>query len=229
MPVASILSELTEAVTAAVGDYGLYAVFLLMLGDAILPANEAVLLYGGALASGAFDGSVVLFGNVLEDGFPAYLGIALAATVGSTLGAMGGWAIGTYLGRPFVERYGRWLRVDHRDLERAETWFDRWGSWAVFFTRLTPVVRSVAPLAAGTLQMPFVRFTLITFAASVVYCFGYVAIGYAVGSEWERIYDLVGFLEYAVIAAILIGAAWLVVRHLRRRRGRSTIQDSSGR
>lgn len=226
MLVASILSELTEAITSAVGDYGLYAVFLLMLGDAILPANEAVLLYGGALASGAFDGSVVIFGGVLEDGFPAYLGIALAATVGSTLGAIGGWAIGMYLGRPFIEKHGRWLRVSHADLERAERWFDRWGSWAVFFSRLTPVVRSVAPLAAGTLQMPFVRYTLITLAASAIYCFGYVAIGYAVGSEWERIYDLVGFLEYAVIATIVLGAAWLLVRHLRRRRRRA--QDSSG-
>jgi membrane protein DedA with SNARE-associated domain len=71
-----------------------------------------------------------------------------------------------------------------------------------------------------------VPFTLITLAASAIYCFGYVAIGYAVGSEWERIYDLVGFLEYAVIAAIVVGAAWLVVRHLRRRR--RPAQDSSG-
>ena len=227
MLVASILSELTEAITSAVGDYGLYAVFLLMLGDAILPANEAVLLYGGALASGAFDESVVLFGNVLEDGLSAYLGIALAATLGSTLGAIGGWAIGLYLGRPFIEKYGRWLRVSQADLERAERWFDRWGSWAVFVTRLLPVVRSVAPLAAGTLEMPFVRYTLVTLAASLIYCFGYVGIGYAVGSEWERVYDLAGFVEYAVIASILIGAAWLVVRHLRRRRRRPA-QDSPG-
>jgi len=224
--VASILSELTEAITSAVGDHGLYAVFLLMLGDAILPANEAVLLYGGALASGVFDGSVVFFGQTLDEGLPAYLGIALAATLGSTLGAVGGWAIGMYLGRPFIEKHGRWLRVDERQLERAEAWFDRWGSWAVFVTRLTPVVRSVAPLAAGTLQMPFLRFTLITLAASVIYSFGYVAIGYAVGSEWERIYDLVGFLEYAVIAAIVVGAAWLVIRHVRRRR--RPAQDSPG-
>lgn len=226
MLVASILSELTEAITSAVGDHGLYAVFLLMLGDAILPANEAVLLYGGALASGVFDGSVVFFGQTLDEGLPAYLGIALAATLGSTLGAVGGWAIGMYLGRPFIEKHGRWLRVDERQLERAEAWFDRWGSWAVFVTRLTPVVRSVAPLAAGTLQMPFLRFTLITLAASVIYSFGYVAIGYAVGSEWERIYDLVGFLEYAVIAAIVVGAAWLVIRHVRRRR--RPAQDSPG-
>ena len=221
MLVASILSELTEAITSAVGDHGLYAVFLLMLGDAILPANEAVLLYGGALASGAFDGSVVLFGSVLEEGLPAYLGIALAATLGSTLGAIGGWAIGMYLGRPFIEKHGRWLRVSHTDLERAEGWFDRWGRWAVFFSRLMPVVRSVAPLAAGTLRMPFVPYALITLAASVIYSFGYVAIGYAVGSEWERVYDLAGFIEYAVIAAIVVAAAWFVVRHVRRRRDSS--------
>ena len=78
--VASILSEITEAITSAIGDYGLYAVFLLMLIDAVLPAaSEVVMVYGGALASGAFAGQeVVLFGRTIEEGLPAYLAIALA-------------------------------------------------------------------------------------------------------------------------------------------------------
>ncbi len=102
MLVASILSEITEAITSTIGDYGLYAVFLLMLIDAVLPAaSEVVMVYGGAVAAGAFaDQEVVLFGRTIEEGFPAYVAIALAGTIGYTIGAAGGWAIGLYGGRP---------------------------------------------------------------------------------------------------------------------------------
>ena len=98
MLVASILSQITDQITAAIGDYGLYAVFFLMLVDAVLPAaSEVVMVYGGALASGAFVGQeVTLFGKTIEDGLPAYLAIALAGTIGYTIGAVGGWAIGLY-------------------------------------------------------------------------------------------------------------------------------------
>ena len=89
----SILSEITDLLTAVVGDYGLYAVFLLMLVDAVLPAaSEPVMVYGGAVAAGAFIGQdVVLFGRTLDTGLQAYLGVALAGTIGYTLGSMGGW------------------------------------------------------------------------------------------------------------------------------------------
>jgi membrane protein DedA with SNARE-associated domain len=217
-PILSILGDLTELVTSAIGDYGLYAVFLLMLGDAVLPANEAVMLYAGALAAGAFAGSVVLPGVELGHGVPAYLAVATAGTLGSTLGALAGWAIGRYLGRPFVLRHERWLRVSEDDLARGERWLERWGDLAVLLSRLTPVVRSVAPLAAGVLRMGFGRYLLFTLVGTALYCFAYAAIGYAVGSEWERIHARLGVLDYVVLAALLAGAAWLLLRTRRRTR-----------
>lgn len=226
MPVAFILGELTERITSAIGDHGLYAVFLFMLGDAVLPANEAVMLYAGALAAGAFSGSVVLFGTAVAQGLPSYLAVALAGTLGSTLGAIIGWAIGAYAGRPFVHRYGKWLRISEAELGRAERWFERWGNWAVFLSRLTPVIRSVAPVAAGTLRMPIGRYTIVTLAGSAIYCFAYAGAGYLVGSEWERLYERVGVLEYVVLVALAAGAVWWVARRIRRRR--RAIEDSSG-
>ncbi len=100
MLVAGALSDLvhgiTDAVTEAIGDHGLYAVFGLMFVDAVLPAaSEVVMVYAGAVASGAFAGqSVTLFGYEFADGFPAYVAMATAGTIGYLLGSIAGWALG---------------------------------------------------------------------------------------------------------------------------------------
>jgi len=220
VPVAAILSEVTEAVTSAIGDHGLYAVFVLMFVDAVFPAaSEVVMMYAGALAAGAFAGQdVVLFGRTIEDGFAAYVAVVLAGTIGYTLGAICGWAIGLYGGRPYLERHGRWLHLDEERLDRAERWFERWENWAVFLGRLTPVVRSFISIPAGVMEVPFVRYTLLTLAGSAIWCFAFAGFGYAAGESWDELHDAFSYLDYVIVGAVVAGAAWLVVRRLRRRR-----------
>lgn len=220
LPVASVLSEITSAVTDAIGDYGLYAVFLLMFVDAVFPAaSEVVMMYGGAVASGAFVGQeVVLFGWTIEEGFPAYLAISLAGTIGYTLGSIGGWAIGLYGGRPYLERHGRWLHLDEQKLDRAERWFERWESWAVFLGRLTPVVRSFVSIPAGVMEAPLVRYTLLTLAGSAIWCFAFAAGGYLAGESWDDLHHAFEYFDYVVAAAVVGTVAWLAFRWLRRRR-----------
>jgi membrane protein DedA with SNARE-associated domain len=226
--VASILSGITEVVTSAVGDYGLYAVFGLMLVDAVFPtASELVMVYGGALAAGAFaEHDVVLFGRTIEEGLPAYLAIALAGTIGYTIGAVIGWAIGLYGGRPYLERHGRWLHLDAEKLDRAERWFERWEDWAVFLGRLTPVVRSFVSIPAGVMETPLVRYTLLTLAGSALWCFAFAGIGWIAGDNWEEFHHAFRYFDYLVAAGIVAVAAWLVVRYVRRRRMREQAQDA---
>ena len=230
MLVASVLSEITDAVTSAIGDYGLYAVFFLMLIDAVFPAaSEVVMVYAGAVAAGAFDGQdVVLFGRTIDDGLAAYVAMALAGTIGYTLGSMGGWAIGLYGGRPYVERHGRWLHLDTEKLDRAERWFEKWEDWAVFLGRLTPVVRSFVSIPAGVMEVPFVRYTLLTLAGSAIWCFAFAGIGYAVGESWEDFHHAFRYVEYVVAAAIGATVVWLAVRYARRRRRRLAEESSAG-
>jgi membrane protein DedA with SNARE-associated domain len=218
--VASVLSEITEAITSTIGDYGLYAVFLLMLVDAVLPAaSEVVMVYGGAVAAGAFAGQdVVLFGQTIDDGLGAYLAIVLAGTIGYTLGSIGGWAIGLYGGRPYLERHGRWLHLSKERLDRAERWFERWEDWAVFLGRVTPVVRSFVSIPAGVMETPFVRYTLLTLAGSTIWCVAFAGAGYLAGERWEDFHHAFRYVEYLVAAAIVALAAWLVWRYLRKRR-----------
>ena len=183
------MHAITEAVTGAIGDYGLYAVFILMFVDAVLPAaSELVMVYGGAVAAGAFAGSeVTFFGTAIESTAWAYFAIAMAGTIGYTLGSIAGWAIGLYGGRPYLERHGRWLHVDRAKLDRADAWFERYGDMTVLVTRMLPVVRSFVSIPAGIAEMPFVRYTVFTFIGTIPWCFGLAAIGVALGSQWERV------------------------------------------
>jgi membrane protein DedA with SNARE-associated domain len=227
--VASILSELSDAITSTIGDYGLYAVFWLMFVDAVLPAaSELVMVYGGALAAGAFaNQQVTLFGRTIDEGWPAYAAIVLAGTVGYTLGSMMGWAIGFYGGRPYLERHGRWLHLNEAKLDKAERWFERWEDWAVFLGRLTPVVRSFVSVPAGVFEAPFVRYTLLTFLGSTIWCALFAGAGFAAGESWEDFHHAFRYVEYVVAAAIVGGAGFVGWRYLKRRRARLA-EDSPG-
>jgi membrane protein DedA with SNARE-associated domain len=221
VPAASILSEITDLLTTVVGDYGLYAIFFLILIDAVLPAaSEAVMVYGGAVAAGAFAGqSVTFFGWQLDPGFEAYLGIALAGTIGYAVGSALGWWIGARGGRPFLARHGRWLHLDEPKLGRAERWFERWEDWAVFFGRVTPVVRSFVSIPAGVFRVPFARYNVLTLAGSAIWCFTLAGVGWALGSRWEDFHHTFRFVDYVIVAALAAGVAALAWKLLRRRSG----------
>ena len=215
-----MLSEITHQITSLIGDHGLYAVFILMAIDAVFPAaSELVMVYGGALAAGAFAGQqVMLFGEPIETGWKSYLAIALAGTLGYLVGAIGGWAIGIYGGRPYLERHGRWLHLSHERLERAERWFDRWGDWAVFLGRITPVARSFVSIPAGVFRTPLGRYTILTLIGSAIWAFGLAAIGWALGSNWETFHHAFRFADYLFVAGVVALAAYLVWRRRRSNR-----------
>jgi membrane protein DedA with SNARE-associated domain len=213
---ASVTSAITEHVTALVGDHGLYAVFVLMLVDAVLPAaSELVMLYSGALAAGAFNSGVVLFGQEFEPGLPAYLAMALSGTVGYTVGSIVGWAIGIYGGRPFLERRGRWLHLGPHQLARAERWFERWGDAAVFVGRITPLARSFISIPAGVFRAPIGRYTVLTLMGSALWCFAFAGAGWALGTRWESFHERFHYVDYAVAAAVVLLVAYLLVRRRR--------------
>jgi membrane protein DedA with SNARE-associated domain len=228
VPVASILGSLSEHLTNAIGDYGLYAIFLIMLVDAVFPAaSELVMVYGGAVAAGAFAGQdVTLFGRELESGFPAYLAVALAGTLGYTVGALLGWWIGAAAGRPYLERHGKWLHLSPAKLDRAEAWFDRWGDWAVLIGRITPVARSFISIPAGVFRMPFGRYTVLTLIGSALWCFPLAGIGWALGANWERFHHAFHYVDYVAAGLVVAGVAFLAWRYLRRRR--NSLERASG-
>src|SRR5438067_5258924 len=130
--------------------------------DAVFPAaSELVMLYGGALASGALTHRLDVLGWHVT-GLDAYLAVVIAGVLGYQLGSIGGWLIGERGGRPYLERRGRWLHLTPARLERAERWFARWDDWAVLVGRITPVARSFISIPAGVFEMPVLRYNVLT-------------------------------------------------------------------
>jgi membrane protein DedA with SNARE-associated domain len=202
------------SLTSLVGNHGLYAVFVLMAIDAVFPAaSELVMVYAGALAAGTFaDQHVTLFGHELSSGFGAYLAVSLAGTLGYLVGAIGGWAIGLYGGRPLLERRGRWFHLDHAKLMRAERWFDRWEDLAVLVGRVTPVVRSFVSIPAGVFRVRFWRYTILTLIGSALWCFAFAGIGWALGKSWDTFHHDFRYADYVIVAIVVAVAIWLLLR-----------------
>jgi membrane protein DedA with SNARE-associated domain len=212
--IASITSSITEWVTTAIGDHGLYAVFTLMLVDAVLPAaSELVMLYAGAVAAGAFAGQrVVIGGETIGTDAWAFVAMVLAGTIGYTIGSIGGWAIGRFGGRSYLERHGRWLHLPPERLDRAERWFDRFGAAAVFLGRVTPLVRSFISIPAGVFRMPLAPYTGLTFVGSTLWCLAFAGAGWALGSSWERFHHDFRYVDYAIAALLLALIAYVLLR-----------------
>jgi len=215
-----VLASVSGSITTFVGDHGVYAVFLLMAIDAVFPAaSELVMVYAGALASGAFASQhVVLFGHRIDSGGWAFVTMALAGTLGYVAGSIVGWWIGRRGGRPFVERHGRALHLGPERLERAERWFDRHDRWAVLLGRITPVVRSFVSIPAGVFEMPFWPYLWLTAIGSAIWAFALAGIGYAFGSNYERFHHA---FDLALVAGAALLVLYLVVRRFSRLRSRA--------
>jgi membrane protein DedA with SNARE-associated domain len=211
-------------VTSLLADYGVAAIFVLMAIDAVFPAaSELVMLYGGALASGALVHQVHVLGWDAS-GLGAFLAVVAAGILGYQLGAAFGWWLGIRGGRPFLERRGRWFHLTPERLDRAERWFARYGAWAVFVGRVTPIARSFVSIPAGVFESPFRRYNVLTLAGNAIWCVAFAAAGWALGASWDTVHHDFRFVDYLVVLVVIGLFVLLVVRLLRRSRG--TISQS---
>jgi membrane protein DedA with SNARE-associated domain len=212
-------ASLTSSITSAIGNHGIYAVFTLMMVGAVLPiGSELVMVYGGALASGAFASQhVAVFGSQVDTPFWAWLAVVVAGILGNLAGALIGWAIGWYGGRPFLLRRGRWLHVSEERLDRGHAWFERFGTAAVPLGFVLPFVRSFVAIPAGIARMPLAHFIGLAAIGVSVFCAATAAGGWALGSSYESLSGGLRYVDVAVVALLAVGVVYLVVRWRRRR------------
>ena len=195
----AILQPLIDWVTETIGDYGLFAVFGLMLLESmgILIPSEAISPFAGYLVS---QGRIGLFGAVS------------AGVLGNLAGSWIAYLIGLWGGRELWFRYGRYVGVRQHHLILAEKWFDKYGEFTVFISRCLPVVRTFISFPAGTARMNFAKFTFYTFLGCVPWVFALTYLGYLLGENWEMIGDYLHYLDYAVALGVLAGAVYLFLR-----------------
>ena len=194
------MTQLGNWAKTFVENYGLWAIFFTMvLESAFIPIpSEVVVPLGGVLAA---------------QGHVALWQVVVVSTLANLVGSLIIYAIGRYGGRELILRYGRYVRLTSHHVELADRWFDRWGSWAVFVTRMLPGVRSVISLPAGIARMPVGRFTLFTTLGSIPWNLALAYLGYLFGANWEQLqsyfhrYDLVAY--GLVVAAVLAVVAWV--------------------
>jgi membrane protein DedA with SNARE-associated domain len=196
-----VLNPIVNVATEFISSAGLPAVFVLMtLESACLPVpSEAIMLFAGFAVS---KGELTL------------VGIVAAGVLGNLVGSWIGYAIGYYGRTDLLERH-KLFHVNPEWLRKTEGWFERYGDAAVFFSRMLPIVRTFVSLPAGVARMPLLRFSVLTVLGSIPWVLALGLVGQEVGDNWETWRHNLGYIDYVVAAAIVIGVGWWLVRRRR--------------
>ncbi|MBW7476782.1 DedA family protein [Paenibacillus oenotherae] len=183
---------------------GYYGILIGLLIEVI--PSEIVLSFGGYLVH---KGEITFTG----------------AVVFGTLGAVGQqwilYAIGRFAGRPFFDKYGKFIKLKPKHLDLSEQWFRKYGAGIVFTARFVPVMRQAISIPAGIAKMNFWLFTLLTAIASVPWSLLFVYLGWKLGDQWESIDEKAApYVQPAILIAIALLIIYVLIKYLRSR-GRS--------
>ena len=198
-----ILELIGDWIKGVIGSGGYGAVVVLMaIESACIPLpSEVIMPFAGALTVAGFAAGRT----------PMNLwAVALAGAVGCALGSAVAYIVGATGGREFVFKYGKYILLRKRDVEKSEAWFAKSGNATVFIARLLPVVRTFISLPAGIAKMPFVPFLVLSFLGSLPWCYALAYIGAQLQNNMDKLKPYFHGAD-AIIAVVFIGlfAVWL--------------------
>ena len=203
-----ILALLVEFVTRVISAGGYAGIAALMaVNSAGIPLPSELIM--------PFSGYLVYLGR-----FNLFM-VAIVGMVGCNIGSAIGYWIGAKGGRPFVERYGKWILMSHHDLDRMVWFFQKYGSIAVLLARMMPVVQTFISIPAGIARMPKVRFHIYTSLGSWSWYFCLAYAGMKLGERWHtdpRLYQIFHRFHLAVEIALVLGVLSFLWLHLKRGR-----------
>lgn len=196
------IDPLLQAIRDAVASWGYIGIVVMMaIESANIPLpSEAIMPTAGLL---------------VQKGQMNIHWASLAGAIGCLIGSIPSYFLGLYGGRPFVQKYGKWILVSEKDLESADKWVDRWGDWAFLICRMLPVVRTFISFPAGVLRAHFGMFCLFTFVGSLAWCYFLTWVGIKFGENMEVFSDIWHKFDIAIVLVVVGGFAWYVWRHLK--------------
>lgn len=198
-------------ITEFMDQFGYFGVFLLIMIENVFPPipSEVILTFGGFMTT---------YSDMTR------MGVIIAATVGSIIGAMILYSIGLFLDvarlEKIVDRWGGVLRLTRKDIRKADAWFDKYGPWTVLLCRLVPLIRSLISIPAGMSNMNFSLFILLTTIGSLIWNTALVMIGAAVGDNWQSIVHYMDIYSNVAYALLAIGGIAICIWYIRFRRKR---------
>jgi membrane protein DedA with SNARE-associated domain len=200
--VQTIVNDVVNWCTHVIAVFGLPGIFVLMLLESAcipIPAEATMMFAGFAVSQGK-------------------MSLAAAIVVGVAGNVVGAWVayyVGLIGGRPFIDRYGKYVLLRHEHIELTERWFAKYGAIAVLFCRVIPGVRGLVSVPAGVARMPLGKFTLYTAIGCVPFVAFLAWLGVKVGADWQQLEQNLKWVNYAVVAAVVVLIVWWVVRRRR--------------
>jgi membrane protein DedA with SNARE-associated domain len=198
---------------AALGSFALSAIstfgyggifFLMMLESMVLPVpSELVMPFAGFL---------------IEKGSFSFLFVVIASTLGSITGSLIFYYIGKTGGHALVERYGKYVLINHEDVIKTEKWFNKRGELTIFFARLIPVVRHLISLIAGIGKMNVKKFTLYTIIGAALWNGILAYLGFILGQHWAEVNQYTDQISIVIVILIIGFVVYFVYRHLKKRK-----------
>ncbi|MEC1583889.1 DedA family protein [Bacillus spizizenii] len=174
-----------------------YAGIAIGLMIEIIP-SEIVLAYGGYMVS---------------EGTIGFIGAIIAGVIGGTIAQIFIYWIGRYGGRPFLDKYGKYLLIKKHHIDMSENWFQKYGTGVVFSARFIPVVRHAVSIPAGIAKMPFLKFVVLTVLAIIPWSILFVYLGIQLGSQWDDVENIAGtYTTPIMILAIVVIALYFVIK-----------------
>jgi len=206
--IAKIITILSGFIVATISTLGYSGIVLLMaIESACIPLpSEIIMPFSGYLVS---TGEMNLWG------------VAVAGAVGCVLGSLVAYWVGMFGGRPFIEKYGRYILLSRHDLDIADRWFAKHGEIIVFVSRLLPAIRTFIAFPAGVARMNLPRFVIYTFAGSLPWCLGLAYVGQKLGEQWDKDDTLKTWFhrfDFLIGIAGALFIIWWVWRHIKHSR-----------
>lgn len=188
--------------------HAIYAVIIFgVLEAACVPiSSELTFLLGGAVASGAIPGT---------HQHPSLLLVIVLGTLAELVGSYISYGVGRVGGKPLVHRWGRYVLITESDVARAERFLVGRGAWALPVARMLPFIRAFASIVAGLVDIPPLRFGVLSGIGTLVYVVVLSSIGYKIGGEWTKVNHSLTQITYIVVAVVVVAVIGFAIYRVR--------------